>query len=69
MDLLAEPYCRRRLFGANPAVGDKTPKGPYEEQLRWLGLHSLRRRRLRGELLVAYKMFSGGLDLDPSQVP
>ncbi len=39
---------------------------PYEERLRWLGLHSLRRRRLRGELMVVYKMFSGGLDLDPS---
>ncbi len=38
----------------------------YEERIRRLGLHSLRRRRLRGELIVVYKMFSGGLDLDPS---
>ncbi len=34
----------------------------YEERLRRLGLHSLRRRRLRGDFIVVYKMFSGGLD-------
>ncbi len=39
---------------------------PYEERLRRLGLHSLRRRCLRPNLMVEYKMFSGGLDLDPS---
>ncbi len=39
---------------------------PYEERLRRLGLHSLRRRRLCGDLKVVYKMFSAGLDLDPS---
>ncbi len=38
----------------------------YEERLSRLGLHSLRRRRLRGDLIVVYKMFSAGLDLDPS---
>ncbi len=29
---------------------------PYEERLR----HSLNRRRLRGDLIAAYKMFTGG---------
>ncbi len=39
---------------------------PYGDRLRSLGLRSLRRRRLHGDLIVVYKMFSGGLDLDPS---
>ncbi len=34
---------------------------------RWLGLHPLRRLRLRGDLIdLACKIFSGGLHLDPS---
>ncbi len=39
---------------------------PYEERLCRLGLHSVRRRYLRGDLIVVYKMFSGGLNLDPN---
>ncbi len=38
----------------------------YEERLRRLGLHCSCRRRHRGDLKVVLKMFSGGLDLDPS---
>ncbi len=61
---------RRRLAGANPAVGDEARKGfpstAIWERLRWLGVRYLPRYRLRGELIVVYKMFSGGLGLDPS---
>ncbi len=38
---------------------------PYGERPRRLGLHSLNRHRLRGYLIAAYNVFSGGLDLDP----
>ncbi len=39
---------------------------PYDVRLRQLGLHFLNRRRVRGDLVVAYNVFSGGLDLGPS---
>ncbi len=39
-------------------------KGCY--RLRRLGLHSLRRSRLRGDHIVVCEMFSAGLDLDPA---
>ncbi len=37
----------------------------YEEQLRRLGVQSLNRRRLNGDLTTAYNVFSGGFNLDP----
>ncbi len=39
---------------------------PYEEKLQRLGLHSLQRRRLRDDLITAFKTFKGLLDIDPN---
>ncbi len=39
---------------------------PYEEGLLRLGIHSLQRRRLRHELITAFKIFKGLLDIDPN---
>ncbi len=39
---------------------------PYEERLQHLGHHSLQWRRLRADLITAFKIFKGLLDIDPS---
>ncbi len=39
---------------------------PYEERLQQLGLHSLQRRRLLDDLITAFKIFKGLLDIDPN---
>ncbi len=39
---------------------------PYEERLQRLSLHSLQRRRLRDDLITAFKIFKGLLDIDPN---
>ncbi len=39
---------------------------PYDERLQLLGLHSLQWRRLRDDLITAFKIFKGLLDIDPN---
>ncbi len=40
---------------------------PYEERLRQLNLFSQERRRLRADLILAFKIFKGELDLNPPE--
>ncbi len=40
---------------------------PYEERLRQLNLFSLERRRLQANLILAFKIFKGEVDLNPSK--
>ncbi len=40
---------------------------PYEERLQRPGHHSLKRRRLRADLITAFKIFKGLLDIHPSR--
>ena len=37
---------------------------PYEQRLQYLNLHSLKGRRLRGDLIEAFKIYNGFTDLE-----
>ncbi len=63
---ITDAECLRQIQRLATSLVKGFRRLPYEDRLRRLGLHSLRGRRLRGDLMVVYNMFSGGLDLDPS---
>ncbi len=65
-NLIADADCLEQIQRLATMLVKGFHQLPYEERLRRLGLHSLRRRRLHGDLIVVNKVLSGGLDLDPS---
>ncbi len=66
--LFAKPRDRYQPFRANLKISYKVGIRhlPYEERLLSLGLHSLQRRRLRVDLIVAFKIYTGLVDVNPN---
>ena len=40
----------------------------YHERLKFFNLHSLKGRRIRGDMILAYKIFHGMIDIDPKDI-
>ncbi len=65
----SSPYLRRdtALMERIQRLATRMVKGmrelPYEDRLRRLNIFSLERRRLRGDLILAFNLFHGRLDL------
>ncbi len=66
---VSSPYLRRNiaLMERIQRLATRMVKGmrelPYEDRLRRLNIFSLERRRLRGDLILAYNILHGRLDL------
>ncbi len=65
----SSPYIRRdialmeRIHLLATRMGKGMRELPYEDRLRRLNIFSLERHRLRGDLILAYNIFHGRLDL------
>ncbi len=62
-NLVADADCLEQIQRLATRLVKGFRRLPNEERLRRLDLHSLRRRRLRGDLIFVNKMFSRGSDL------
>ncbi len=57
---------RVQRLATRPVRGPR--HGPHEERLHQLNLFSLERRRLRADVILAFKIFKGEVNLNPSEV-
>ncbi len=56
-NIVADADCLEQIQGLAKSLVKDFHRLPYEERLRRLGLDFLNRRRLRADLIVAYKVF------------
>ncbi len=65
-NLVADIKHLERVQGLATRLASGIRHLPYEERLQRLGIHSLQRRRLQADLITAFKIFTGLLDIDPN---